>query len=264
MKRPTPRRAFALTSCAALLSGCLGTPLYKQGKEPSVQVRPAAPPPLPDGVSASSAAPVAAPAPAGDAAAAPSPEKLKEAESAEASAIAQAIQQVVRAKTDYHISPADLISVTVYQDPDMSRKVRVNANGTVTLPLIGAVKVGGMTLIEAQAAIEYKLSKFLVSPQVSLFIEDYGNKMVYVMGEVQKPGSYPIPTEKTLTVLEAISTAGGFTPIAGQDRTRVLRNVNGQSVTYTIEVKAITQQGQKEKDIVLEPNDVVYVPQSFF
>lgn len=247
-----PRRASLLAAAAALLSGCMGTPLHGERKDPPVQVLAPAPPPQPDG-----AAPPA-PAPA------PTAEQAKAAEAAEAAALASVLQQVSRSKTDYRISAADLISVTVYQDPDMNRKVRVNANGTVTLPLIGAVKIGGMTLIEAQAAIEYKLSKYLVSPQVSLFIEDYGNKMVYVMGEVQKPGSYPIPTEKSLTVLEAISTAGGFTPIAGQDRTRVLRNVNGASVTYTIEVKAITQQGQKDKDLVLEPNDVVYVPQSFF
>ena len=182
----------------------------------------------------------------------------------EAAAIAAAMQQVVRSKTDYKISSADLIGVTVYQDLEMNRKVRVNANGSISMPLIGAVKIGGMTLIEAQNSIENKLAKFLVSPQVSLFIEEYGNKTVFVMGEVQRPGSYPIPTESRLTVLEAISTAGGFTPIAGQDRTRVLRNVNGVSVSYTIEVKAITQQGQKEKDMVLEPNDVIYVPQSFF
>jgi|CXWL01.1.fsa_nt_gi polysaccharide export outer membrane protein len=182
----------------------------------------------------------------------------------EAAAIAAALQQVVRDKTDYKISLADLLSVTVYQDQEMNRKVRVNANGTVSMPLIGAVKIGGMTLLQAQNSIESKLAKFLVSPQVSLFIEEYGNKTVFVMGEVQRPGSYPIPTESRLTVLEAISTAGGFTPIAGQDRTRVLRNVNGESVSYTIEVKAITQQGQKEKDMVLEPNDVIYVPQSFF
>lgn len=192
------------------------------------------------------------------------PDQQKAAAEKEAVAIAAALQQVVRAKTDYKISSADLISVTVYQDAEMSRKVRVNANGTVSLPLVGAVKVGGMTLIDAQAAIEEKLGKYLVSPQVSLFIEDYGNKTIFVMGEVQKPGSYPIPTESRMTVLEAISTAGGFTPVAAQDRARVLRNVNGASVTYTINTKEITQQGQKEKDMVLEPNDIIYVPQSFF
>ena len=191
-------------------------------------------------------------------------EQKKVASDKEAAEIAAALQQVVRAKNDYRISGADLIAITVYQDADMSRKARVNANGTISMPLIGAVKVGGMTLIEAQSAIETKLGKFLVSPQVSLFIEEYGNKTIFVMGEVQKPGSYPIPTESRMTVLEAISTAGGFTPIAAQDRARVLRNVNGQSVTYTIDTKEITQQGQKEKDMVLEPNDIIYVPQSFF
>lgn len=191
-------------------------------------------------------------------------EQRKAAADQETAAIAAAMQQVVRAKTDYHISSADLISVTVYQDAEMSRKVRVNANGTISLPLVGEVKVGGMTLIDAQAAIEGKLGKFLVRPQVSLFIEDYGNKTIFVMGEVAKPGSYPIPTESRMTVLEAISTAGGFTPVAAQDRARVLRNVNGASVTYTINTKDITQQGQKDKDMVLEPNDIIYVPQSFF
>jgi polysaccharide export outer membrane protein len=178
--------------------------------------------------------------------------------------IASAMQQVVHSKTDYHLAPADLVSITVYQDPDINRKVRVNTNGTVALPLVGSIKIGGMTLIEAQANIESKLAKFLVSPQVSLFIEEYGNKTIFVMGEVAKPGSYPIPTESRMTILEAISTAGGFTPVAAQDRARVLRYVNGASVTYTINIKEITQQGQKEKDMVLEPNDIVYVPQSFF
>jgi polysaccharide export outer membrane protein len=182
----------------------------------------------------------------------------------EAEDIASAMQKLSRSKNDYRLAAADLISVTIYQDKDMDRKVRVNTDGTVSLPLIGSVSIGGMTLIEAQASIENKLAQFLVSPQVSLFIEEYGNKTIFVMGEVQKPGSYPIPTESRMTVLEAISTAGGFTPIAAQDHTRVLRNVNGASVTYNIDIKDITQKGHKEKDMVLEPNDMIYVPQSAF
>ena len=209
------------------------------------------------------------PDPVAAAASTPAPVQASSAPAAavaakEAADIAAALQQVVRSKTDYRIAPADLISITVYQDKDLDRKVRVNTNGTVSLPLIGSISIGGMTLADAQSSIEVKLAQYLVSPQVSLFIEDYGNKTVFVMGEVQKPGSYPIPTESRMTLLEAISTAGGFTPIAAQDRARVLRNVNGTSVTYTINTKEITQQGQKEKDMVLEPNDIIYVPQSFF
>jgi polysaccharide export outer membrane protein len=225
---------------------------------------PDAPSPVPFVPDAPSPVPFVPNTPASAVAATPSPDKQQAAVDKEAAAIAAALKQIGNSKTDYHISSTDLISVTVYQDADMSRKVRVNANGTISLPLVGAVKVGGMTLIEAQGSIEAKLGKYLVNPQASLFIEEYGNKTIFVMGEVAKPGSYPIPTESRMTVLEAISTAGGFTPVAAQDRARVLRNVNGKSITYTINTKEITQQGQKEKDMVLEPNDVIYVPQSFF
>jgi polysaccharide export outer membrane protein len=193
-----------------------------------------------------------------------SSDKKSTASENEAAAIALAMQQLQRQKHDYRIGPADLISVQVYQDAEMSRKVRVNAGGAVSLPLVGEIKIGGKTLLEAQTLVEEKLGTYLKNPQVSLFIEDYGSKLVYVMGEVQKPGSVAVPAEAKITVVEAISSAGGFTPIAAQDRTRVLRNVNGQATTYHIDVRAITQQGQKDKDMVLEPNDVVFVPQSFF
>lgn len=251
------RTSFLAAALCLLTAACGGFRVTEGAAEtdPPVYVPPpavtAAPPSAPSSAPAAPAAPL-------------DPAAQQAAVAKEAADIAAAMQQVSRSKTDYHISSADLIAVTVYQDLEMNRKVRVNANGSISMPLIGEVKVGGMTLIEAQAALEAKLAKFLVSPQVSLFIEEYGNKTVFVMGEVQRPGSLPIPTESRMTVLEAISTAGGFTPIAAQDRTRVLRNVNGVSISYTIEIKAITQQGQKEKDMVLEPNDVIYVPQSFF
>ena len=186
------------------------------------------------------------------------------AQEAAAAAAAAALRRTAGAGRDYKISAADLVSVTVYDNLEMSRKVRVNANGAISLPLAGEVKVGGKTLAEAQTLIAKKLSAYVVGPQVSLFIEEYGNKLFFVMGEVQKPGSYPIPTESRLTVLEAISTAGGFTPVAAQDRARVLRSVNGESVSYTVDVRTITREGQKDKDLVLEPNDVVFIPQSLF
>lgn len=200
----------------------------------------------------------------------PSPDAAPAASSAsavesqrEAAAVAAAMSQAGPG-VDYKISPADLLSVTVYDVQGMNRKARVDGNGVIALPLIGAVKVGGKTLAGAQALIETKLEAFVVKPQVTLFVEDYGSKTFFVMGEVQKPGSYPIPIEQRVTVLEAISTAGGFTPVAAQDRARVLRTVNGESTTYTVDIRGITRDGLKEKDIVLQPNDVVYIPQSLF
>jgi len=182
----------------------------------------------------------------------------------EGAALAAAMRQATSAVVDYKISPADLVSVSVFGNQQLDRKARVNANGMIFLPLVGGIKVGGKTLAEAQGLIQDKLSNYVIRPQVSLFIDEYGNKTVFVMGEVQKPGSYPIPTESRMTVLEAISTAGGFTPVAAQDRARLLRYVNGESKSYTIDVRSITREGHKDQDLTLEPNDVVYVPQSLF
>lgn len=209
-----------------------------------------------------SATACAGPAPTG----APQPAARVEPQSDQA-AIDAAIQLAKvqqQSKTDYKIGGADLIEITVYQQSDMDRKLRVSQNGTVSLPLIGVVKVGGLSINEAEAALSEKLKEFIINPQVTIFIREYGNKKIFILGEVKSPGSYELPTESKLTVLEAISLAGGFTAIAAPDRTKVIRNVNGQSQNFTIEVSAITKHGRKEQDLPLEPNDVVVVPQSFF
>lgn len=183
----------------------------------------------------------------------------------EASAIAAALQQIDVKKSDYTIAPADLLEISVYQDKEMDRKLRVSQNGTISFPLIGSVKVGGLSVIEAQDLLSQKLKEFIVSPQVTVFIKEYGNKKIFILGQVSKPGSYELPTEAKLTVLEAVSLAGGFTPIAASDRTKVIRTgSDGKSQSFQIEVSAITKRGEKNKDIALEPNDVVFIPQSFF
>lgn len=183
---------------------------------------------------------------------------------AEEAAIATAIQQIESKKSDYRITNADLIRITVLGEEDMAREVRVSANGTITYPLIGSVKVGGLSTSEAESAISTKLNDYLRGAQVTVFIKEYGNKKVFVFGHVNKPGAVEIPTEAKLTVLEAISQAGGFTPLAAPDRTRVVRMLNGVSQSFTVEVSAITKKGEKDKDITLEPNDIVFIPESYF
>ena len=185
------------------------------------------------GVQIGSPEPAAAPAPA--------PAVSKQA-AAEEAAIQAALQRVQSKKGPYAVSP----------------------EGTITMPLIGEVKVGGLSVAEAEQAILAKLKRYVVEPHVSVFIREYGNKQVYVLGEVQKPGSYALPTEARLTVIEAVTLAGGFTQFASQDRTRVIRTAGGKSENIIVEVTAVTKRGDKSKDVQLEPNDVVFVPESFF
>ena len=165
---------------------------------------------------------------------------------------------------NYKIQPGDLLEITVFKEADMARTARISGNGTITFPLAGNLKLADLSVPDAEALLAEKLAEFLVKPQVTVLIKEYGNKQIYVLGEVKKPGSIQIPAERHLTVLEAITLAGGFTDLAAPDRTKVLRGSGSTSQTIQVEVNRITKQGDKSADIPLEPNDTVYVPQSFF
>lgn len=176
---------------------------------------------------------------------------------------AAAAAVAAQARSQYRIAPGDELDLAVYQDNSFDRKVRVGPDGALSLPLAGTVPVAGATLDEARARIARQLAAYLVNPQVSLSVDTSGIKQLFVLGEVEKPGPYPIPAEG-VTVLQAISDAGGFTKVAAPRRTHVLRYVGGRSVDYKIDLKALIQNGERDKDLILEPNDVVYVPQALF
>lgn len=182
----------------------------------------------------------------------------------EEAALASVLESVEKDRSTYRIGPADLLEISVYQEKDLERKVRVSPDGVITMPLAGTVKVAGLGVADAEKAVTERLRRYLIAPQVSIFIAEYGNKQVYVLGEVAKPGSYPLPTEAGLTVIEAITLAGGFSQYAAPDKTRVIRKKPGGSANIPIDVSAVTKRGDKSKDIPLEPNDVVYVPESVF
>lgn len=238
---------LAAWAAAAVLAGCGGV---------SVRIPPRGPS---DPVTGEPAAPAAAPVPEPA-----SRRAAPRARDGEEEALESALRLVRAGSANYRIGPADLLDLSVYQEADLSRRVRVGPDGIVTFPLIGPVKVGGLDVAGAEAAITDKLRRFLINPQVSVFIKEYGNKLVYVLGEVKNPGSYPLPTEAPLSVLEAVTLAGGFTPYAAIDRARVIRLVDGRSQNQLVDIAAITKGGDKSKDIPLEPNDVIFIPESFF
>ena len=149
-------------------------------------------------------------------------------------------------------------------EANMDRVLRISSNGTITYPLIGNVKIGGYSVSEDEEQLAEKLKYYIKNPQVSMLIKEYSNKMVYVLGQVKKPSEISIPPEKTITVLEAITSVGGFTDIANTSKIKVLRMENGKQKSIDVDVNAITKQGKKSLDIDLLPGDVVFVPQSIF
>jgi polysaccharide export outer membrane protein len=167
--------------------------------------------------------------------------------------------------TDYKINAFDLLEISVYQEPDLFKSVRVSQDGFISFPLIGKVKLSGLNVMEAQEVITAKLAKdYLVDPSVTIFIKEYSAKKVLVIGEVKSPGSYNIPQDVELTVLEAIGQAGGFSPNANMDGTKIIRMENGVKKYIAVTITDIIKHGDKTKDVPLKPGDVVFVPERIF
>ncbi len=170
----------------------------------------------------------------------------------------------VRSSQSYVLQPGDLVDIQVYMEDNMNRVLRISGNGTVTFPLVGNIRIAGLSLEQAEQELAKRLTSYIKQPQVSMLVKEYGNKTVYVLGQVSKPGSIQIPPEKELTVLEAITSVGGFTDVANTSKVRVLRVEDGKQKSMDVDVSQITKQGNKSLDIALQPGDVVFVPQSLF
>jgi len=133
----------------------------------------------------------------------------------------------VAAPNDYRIGPGDLLKVEVFGAPDLNRSVRVNASGQISLPLIGAIKTGGLTAEQLAADIAARLAKdYLQNPQVTIFIEEFTSQRVTVTGAVKTPNVFPLKGKTTL--LQVVSQAGGPTSVAGLGSVKVLRQEPGE------------------------------------
>ena len=170
----------------------------------------------------------------------------------------------LRQSADYILQPGDLVDIQVFMEDDMKRTLRIATNGTITYPLVGNIKIAGYSVTKAEERLSNALKTYIKNPQVSMLIKEYANKTVYVLGQVKKPAAIQIPPEKPLTVLEAITSVGGFTDIANTSKIKVLRMENGKQKSIDVDVNAITKQGKKSLDVELMPGDVVFVPQSMF
>lgn len=165
----------------------------------------------------------------------------------------------------YRLQPTDVIMITVHGHADLTTKTRVTADGYISFPLLGKVMAEGLTVIELEQDIKEALEKdFLVEAHVLVFIDQYRLRQVSVMGEVTKPGKFDMPTEKDMTLMEAIAMAGGFTKHANESQTKIMRTEDGKKRIIIVDVRLITEKGRQDVDIVLMPEDIVYVPESFF
>ncbi len=159
------------------------------------------------------------------------------------------------------LGPGDVLEVRVYREPELSGIYQVGSEGDVVFPLCQRVVVSGLTPNGAADRFRACLaSSFLRDPQVSVVVKEYNSKKVFVFGEVQKPGTFVF--QDGMSVVQAVTIAGGFTKTAAQNATSVTRRVNGAEVKVKVNVQDIAL--GKAPNFVLEPGDIVFVPESLF
>ena len=161
---------------------------------------------------------------------------------------------------EYRIGAQDLIEISVFQVQELTRSVRVNAQGMITLPLLGQVHAGGLTANELEMALAAKLSENLLQdPQVSVFIKEFVSQRVVIDGSVVKIGAYPLSGKTTL--LQAIAMAGGLDPLADPSTVHVVREKpTGEREVYTFDLLAIRDGGAA--DPLIKGNDTITVEKS--
>jgi len=168
----------------------------------------------------------------------------------------------------YTIAITDSLRVSVFGEEDLSRVSRVDAKGTVNLPLIGEVKVFGLTLREAEQLIAnaYREGRFLRNPQVTINVEIYAIREISVQGQVKNPQRVVLPAESTMSVLEAVTKCGGFTDTAKGTEVRVTRiGADGKVKVFVVDIDSLIKGKNKAKSeddsLLLLPGDIIYVPE---
>lgn len=177
---------------------------------------------------------------------------------AEPSIQRQVVQQPVADPKPYTIGSDDLLDILVWKQPDVSGTVRVAGDGTVTVPLLGNVQATGRTTDQLADALTSDLSKLIHNPRVTVRVSNPQSQVVYVLGEINKPGMLSLNSGELLS--QAIASAGGFTPYANVRKVRVVRHEEGNAVEMTINFANVQKGDDLSSDIALERGDTVIVP----
>ncbi len=158
----------------------------------------------------------------------------------------------------YIIGPEDVLDINVWKEPDMTRTVPVRPDGKISLPLINDVQAAGSTPQQLAATVTEKLRKFVQEPQVTVIVTAINSQRVFVVGEVMRAGAFPLIPG--MTVLQALSSAGGFTTFADVKKIHVMRMVNGKQAELPFNYREVLKGDNQDQNIKLQPGDTVIVP----
>jgi len=159
---------------------------------------------------------------------------------------------------NYIIGAQDVLDVSVWKEPELSREIPVRPDGKISLPLLNDVMAAGLTPEQLAGQLTSGLNKYMTNPQVTVIVTQINSKRIYILGEVARAGSYMLLPE--MTVLQALSNAGGFTPYANLKNIYVLRQESGKQTKLFFNYKEVISGKSTAQNVALKSGDTIVVP----
>jgi polysaccharide export outer membrane protein len=156
------------------------------------------------------------------------------------------------------IGPADMLNISVWKENELSVTVPVRPDGKISVPLLGDVQAAGLSPMQLAGSVTNMLRKYVTDPQVTVIVTGMNSQRVFVLGQVGRPGS--IALQPNMTILQAISSAGGLGQFANLKGIFLLRSENGRQIHYPFNYKQVMGGKALDQNRVLQPGDSIVVP----
>lgn len=167
-------------------------------------------------------------------------------------------REVPVANSNFVIGNEDVLTISVWKEPELSRVIPVRTDGKISIPLIGELQASGKTPKQLQAEITGGLQSFISEPEVTVIVQEIKSLRFNILGHVQKPGSYLL--SPPMTLVDAIAIAGGFRDFAKTKSIYVLRDDGGKQVRLPFNYKQVIKGSHSDQNIQLQPRDTIVVP----
>jgi polysaccharide export outer membrane protein len=173
-------------------------------------------------------------------------------------AVGKSVPYAVAPDANYVIGAEDLLDISVWKEPDLTRTVPVRPDGKISLPLLNDIQAAGETPTQLAAHVTESLKRYVTDPQVTVIVTAINSQRVYLLGEVTRAGAYPLLPG--MTVLQALSSAGGLTQYAHLQKIYVLRDAEGSQTKFAFNYKEFLKGRNPEQNVVLKVGDTIVVP----
>jgi polysaccharide biosynthesis/export protein len=171
-----------------------------------------------------------------------------------------AVNSALAATSDpnYLIGPQDILDINVWKEAELTRSVPVRPDGKISIPLLNDVQAAGLTPQQLSDEITIGLKKYITDPQVTVIVTTINSQRIYILGEVNRAGAYPLLP--AMTAVQALSSAGGFTPFASLKKIYIMRMEDGKQVKFPLNYKEVVAGKAPQQNIPLKAGDTIVVP----